>query len=483
MAGAGTDRAMTRWGDVRRGAGGTVVSAGGESWLASGAALGRPVDCRAWNWSGTPRTVRGPGGTRRGRQVEGCRGPRGPAAWLRADGRGRPRTGRHAPGRGAPRRAAARRGGRADRGRRCAPVQRRACRAGERGHPARARTRAPSWSRTDTPHPPRRIRATVAAWTWSSWRRWSDSRREVCGPTSSCSSTCPSRPGLPAARPGYSARPASRSTLTATSTSGSARATWRWPAADPERWRILDGTRSESDVARAVIDHVERLVAASEPFVAPARTTGMSEPTGGSLPSTPAGSASASDEDLLRAAARGDQESIAHLFDRHQGSMYGLALRITNDPMLAQDVVQEAFLGVWRNAARFDGAKASGRTWMMSITHHRAIDAIRRRRPTVELPEPEMPPPAALTMPDIWDEVSGRLDASTIRVGACPPVGRPAAGDRAGLLRRSDAAGDRGADERAAGHGQEPCPPGTPCAARRAGPGCAPEAFATEVID
>jgi RNA polymerase sigma-70 factor, ECF subfamily len=141
----------------------------------------------------------------------------------------------------------------------------------------------------------------------------------------------------------------------------------------------------------------------------------MSEPTGGSLPSTPAGSASGSDEDLLRAAARGDQESVARLFDRHQGSMYGLALRITKDPMLAQDVVQEAFLGVWRNAGRFEAAKASGRTWILSITHHRAIDAIRRRRPTVELPEPEMPPPAVLTMPDVWEEVVGRLDASTIR--------------------------------------------------------------------
>ena len=81
----------------------------------------------------------------------------------------------------------------------------------------------------------------------------------------------------------------------------------------------------------------------------------------------------------------------------------------------AEDVVQDAFLGVWRNAARFESAKASGRTWIMSITHHRAIDAIRRRRPTVELPEPEMPPPAALTMPDIWDEVAGRLDAGAIR--------------------------------------------------------------------
>ncbi len=76
--------------------------------------------------------------------------------------------------------------------------------------------------------------------------------------------------------------------------------------------------------------------------------------------------------------AGGDQESIADLFDRHQGSMYGLALRITNDPMLAQDVVQEAFVACGGMPSRFEPAKASGRTWIMSITHHRAIDAIRR---------------------------------------------------------------------------------------------------------
>lgn len=141
----------------------------------------------------------------------------------------------------------------------------------------------------------------------------------------------------------------------------------------------------------------------------------MSGPVGTPLPSTPAGSASRTDEELLHAAGHGDQESLTDLFDRHQGSMYGLALRITNDPTLAQDVVQEAFVAIWRNASRFEASRASGRTWMLSITHHRAIDAIRRRRPTVGLPEPELPPPAALTMPDIWDEVVGRLDGATVR--------------------------------------------------------------------
>ena len=151
--------------------------------------------------------------------------------------------------------------------------------------------------------------------------------------------------------------------------------------------------------------------------------------------------------------------------------MYGLALRITNDPMLAQDVVQEAFLGVWRNASRFEAGKASGRTWIMSITHHRAIDAIRRRRPTVELPEPEMPPPAALTMPDIWDEVAGRLDAATIRAALARLSDVQRQAIELAYFGGPHPAGDRGADRRATGHGQEPRPAGPAGPPRRAGPG------------
>jgi RNA polymerase sigma-70 factor, ECF subfamily len=122
-----------------------------------------------------------------------------------------------------------------------------------------------------------------------------------------------------------------------------------------------------------------------------------------------------SDEELLRHAADGAQEAIATLFDRYQGLMYGLAMKITADPATAQDVVQDAFVGIWRNASRFDPQRASGRAWMLAITHHRAIDAVRRRRPTSEL-EPEggaLPP--ALVVPDIWGEVRQRLDAATVR--------------------------------------------------------------------
>ena len=122
-----------------------------------------------------------------------------------------------------------------------------------------------------------------------------------------------------------------------------------------------------------------------------------------------------SDEVLLARAADGRQEAIAVLFDRHQGSMYGLALRITGDDASAQDAVQDAFVSIWRNASRFDAERASARSWMLAIAHHRAIDAVRRRRPLSAIPESESSVPAALVLPDVWGEVTARLDAATIR--------------------------------------------------------------------
>ncbi len=93
---------------------------------------------------------------------------------------------------------------------------------------------------------------------------------------------------------------------------------------------------------------------------------------------------------------------------------YALALRITGDSALAEDVVQEAFVGAWRNAARYEQGRGSVKTWLLSIVHHRAIDATRRRRPTTVLPEAEGPTPAPLIVSDVWPEVAGRLDREAV---------------------------------------------------------------------
>lgn len=132
------------------------------------------------------------------------------------------------------------------------------------------------------------------------------------------------------------------------------------------------------------------------------RTNGISEKT---------------DEMLIEGVAAGEHDALSALYDRYQGLMYGMATKITRDGSLAQDVVQDAFVGIWKNAARYSSERASARTWILSITHHRAVDILRRRRPTSELPEVEGPAraPDQLVLGDIWPEVAERLDASTVR--------------------------------------------------------------------
>jgi len=122
-----------------------------------------------------------------------------------------------------------------------------------------------------------------------------------------------------------------------------------------------------------------------------------------------------SDEQLLGDVVLGEPNALATLYDRYRGLAYSLALRVTGDAGLAEDVLQEAFLGVWRNAGRYSSVRASPRTWILSIVHHRAIDALRRRRPTTELPDSDAAPPVSLVLPDVWPEVAGRLDRERIR--------------------------------------------------------------------
>ena len=126
------------------------------------------------------------------------------------------------------------------------------------------------------------------------------------------------------------------------------------------------------------------------------------------------GAEDVSDEQLVTAVASGESTALATLYDRYHRLAYSLSLRITGEPSLAEDVLQDAFLGVWRNAGRYAAARGSVRTWLLAIVHHRAIDAIRRRKPTSELPEAEAPPPASLVVPDMWPEVAGRLDRQQI---------------------------------------------------------------------
>lgn len=81
---------------------------------------------------------------------------------------------------------------------------------------------------------------------------------------------------------------------------------------------------------------------------------------------------------LLPRVARGDSRAFAQLYDALSASVYGVARRVVRDPNRAEDVTQDVFLEVWRKAPSFDEERGSAKTWVMTIAHRRAVDAVRR---------------------------------------------------------------------------------------------------------
>ena len=87
-----------------------------------------------------------------------------------------------------------------------------------------------------------------------------------------------------------------------------------------------------------------------------------------------------SDEALVALVARSDESALAELYDRVGGTAYGLAYRVLRDEALAEDAVQEAFLGLWRSAGSFIPERAKASTWILTLVHRRAVDLVRREQ-------------------------------------------------------------------------------------------------------
>jgi RNA polymerase sigma-70 factor, ECF subfamily len=99
-----------------------------------------------------------------------------------------------------------------------------------------------------------------------------------------------------------------------------------------------------------------------------------------------------SDEAVVALAARSDDVAFAELYDRYGRAAYGLALRVLRDEALAEDAVQEAFLAIWRGAARFIPERGRASSWILTVVHRRAVDLVRRenRRRTEPLEGEEL---------------------------------------------------------------------------------------------
>jgi RNA polymerase sigma-70 factor (ECF subfamily) len=122
------------------------------------------------------------------------------------------------------------------------------------------------------------------------------------------------------------------------------------------------------------------------------------------------------DRTLVARVTEGDSGALETLYGRYGRACYGLARRVLTDEQLAQDVVQEVFLTVWRDAHRFDASRGGFSSWLLSMTHHKAVDAVRReenhrkRRTPAELLE-DRPDPG----PQVDDEVWSTLRRERVR--------------------------------------------------------------------
>jgi RNA polymerase sigma-70 factor (ECF subfamily) len=92
-------------------------------------------------------------------------------------------------------------------------------------------------------------------------------------------------------------------------------------------------------------------------------------------------------EGSLAACARGDRVALRTLYDREARWLMGVALRIVRDRALAEEVLQEAFLQIWKAASTFDASRGSGRGWIYTVVRHRALQEIRRGGREVSLDE------------------------------------------------------------------------------------------------
>jgi RNA polymerase sigma-70 factor, ECF subfamily len=116
----------------------------------------------------------------------------------------------------------------------------------------------------------------------------------------------------------------------------------------------------------------------------------------------------------MQATARGDEAALAGLYDALSPAVFGLAKRVVRDPSRAEEITQDVFLSVWRFATRFDPAKGSARTWILTLTHRRAVDVVRA---DAAASRREQRAGAAHDTPydTVLEEASSRLEGEQVR--------------------------------------------------------------------
>ena len=123
---------------------------------------------------------------------------------------------------------------------------------------------------------------------------------------------------------------------------------------------------------------------------------------------------SLSDEELLAQLQQGKLQALELLYDRYQRLLLALAYRVVGDQQVAEEVVQEVFLGVWRRSATYQPGRGKVRQWLLSIARNRAIDRLRgnlKPSQTAELDESLTDPSA----PEAWEYVDQSVQRERVR--------------------------------------------------------------------
>jgi len=138
-------------------------------------------------------------------------------------------------------------------------------------------------------------------------------------------------------------------------------------------------------------------------------------PQGGGFSSPPN---ELSDEALISAIAGGAVWAMEPLYQRYSRILYSLAYRMVADHQIAEDLLQDAFLAVWRRATSYSPQSGAVRSWLVSIVHHRTIDylrGVRRRSVLKEATWEEVELDERAAFPDVWDEAWRSVQSSQVR--------------------------------------------------------------------
>ena len=122
-----------------------------------------------------------------------------------------------------------------------------------------------------------------------------------------------------------------------------------------------------------------------------------------------------SDGDLLALTATGDTAAFSALYDRVAPWVFGLVRRILRNPAQSEEVTQEVMIDVWRTATRYDAARGSAHSWILTIAHRRAVDRVRSEQAAADRTDLAGARSAEVEFDQVADTVSTRLEAEQVR--------------------------------------------------------------------